>query len=310
MIFDVKTGSAPHIYALPPGRPFFDDLVRAILADYGDDLSALTAIRIFVPSKRAVRSLKESFARHAPRGVMLLPRITATADLSEDDPHILALGVGAVGAAAPSPAVKRLKIAGIYSRAMVAREDPVTWYGALRGASELVRTSDQLTEYSVSAEALRSLPEAEALEGGAEHWREVSSLLSLVSEQYPAWLAEQGLVDLRERRAHLLRQLSEALASGDQHGLILAAGFMGTSPSSQDFLAKVASLPNGAVVVPGLDAAMSDAAWDAIEAPHPQASYKEFFEKALDGFARSEARPLPFEEGPRGRRGGSCCRWR
>ena len=297
MIFDCSSLSPPRVFALPPGRPFFDDLVRTLLKDFGDDLAALAGVRIFVPSRRAVRALREAFSRQAPRGVMLLPRIAATADLSEDDPFIVTSGVAVNAKKAPLAAVKRLKIAGIYHDAMAEAGQPLTWYGALRGASELARTSDLLTEYGAGQEELAALRLSEILDSGAEHWREVSSLLALITERYPEWLHTEGAVDPRQRRAELLRQLSDALAADSSAPLILAAGFLGTSPSSQEFLRRIAEMPNGGVLLPALDFDMSEAAWHKIEAPHPQASYKELFEECFAQFSRKDVIALPYKEG-------------
>ncbi|GGY37325.1 double-strand break repair protein AddB [Parvularcula lutaonensis] len=292
-VFDLAGEPAPHVYAMAPGRPFFDDLVGALLSDYAGKLDALTAIEIFVPSRRAVRSLKEAFAAQAPSGVILLPRITAVADLSEDDTLTASLErVDRAVKDAPSAAIKRLKLAGIYRDALAEAGEPISWVGALRGASELGKTSDQLTEYGIDAGRLAKLRDEPAIAGSAEHWQANARLLSLVTEAWPAWLAEQDLMDQRERRALLLSALCDRLEDQSDAELILAAGFLGTSPSSEDFLRRVARLPNGAVILPALDMHMPDDAWEEIRAPDPQSAYRSLLKDGF-GVPRSHVRPVP-----------------
>lgn len=295
-IFGKLGTDEPEVFGHPPGRPFFDDLVAALLSDCAGHFEYLPDIRIFVPSRRAVRALKESFVRQAPSGVMLLPRITATADLSEEDRVAPGLERRLKPVPeAPPPAIKRLKLASIYRAAMQAAEQDVSWEGALRAASELMRTSDQLFDYGVNAEAFERLEEAGIVDAAAEHWQKITKVLRLITEAYPAWLDEEGLVDARVRRALLLDRLSEELA-GDPSRIIIAAGFLGTSPSSQRFLKSVAHHPRGAVILPALDRDMTEEAWQAIEAPHPQSAYKMLLEEVFGGIDRANLRSLPFPE--------------
>lgn len=274
-LFDLKSVPAPHIFAVPPGRPFFRDLVAALLSHFAGRVEELPDVSVYVPSRRAVRSLKESFAALSPGGVVLLPRIVAVADLAEDDTLTDSLErVAEPLPDAPAAPIKRLRLAGIYREAVAKLGRPVPpWPTALRAAKELSRTADQLAEYDIDAEALGALSEAPEIAESARHWSEVLELLSIASEAWPRWLAEEGLLDARVRRAKLLDQLSTRLEE-ESRGLTVAAGFLGTSPSSQDFLRRIASLENGVVVLPALDRDLSDDEWDKIEAPHSQSAYK------------------------------------
>lgn len=274
-IFDLRE-PGPHLFAVAPGRPFFQDVVAAILADHGDQPERLADLKMFVPSRRAVRSLKEAFAKLYPGGAVLLPKITAVADLSEDDivSGRLEQQSGPLPDA-PSGMSKRLFLAGAYRQAQVqlGRMEP-SWPAALRAAGELSRTADLLTEYGIAHEHLATLQEQPVMQEGAAHWRDVSNLLALVTAAWPTWLREQGLIDPRERHARLLEGAAERLAADDKTPLIVAAGFLGTTPSSQMFIKRVAGLPRGAVVMPAYDTDLSDEAWGKIEAPHPQSSYQ------------------------------------
>ncbi|MEM1380048.1 MAG: double-strand break repair protein AddB [Pseudomonadota bacterium] len=296
-IFDLQARPVPRVFALPPGRPFFDDVARALLREYGEVPEVLARGQIYVPSRRAVRALKESFARLAPAKALLLPRMTAIADLSEDD--VISAHVERQAPPvpdAPSPVTKRLVLAQIYRDAQ-AKISGVTpdWPAAMRAAGELSRTSDLLTEYDVTPEKLTAMLRDAAIDEGAAHWRDITQLLSIVTEEWPRWLSERGMIDARSRRIAILNALAMQLKEAAQRPFILAAGFLGTTPSSEHFLARVAALPNGGVVLPALDSALSDEAWSLIEAPHPQSAYQHLLDKAF-GLARKDVVVLSYDE--------------
>ena len=78
----------PRVFTIPAGAPFLATFTRALadgtlLADAGLPFD-LGAAKIYVPTRRAARALRQSLAAHyAPRGV-LLPRIVPLGAIDED----------------------------------------------------------------------------------------------------------------------------------------------------------------------------------------------------------------------------------
>ena len=92
-----------------------------------------------------------------------------------------------------------------------------------------------------------------------------------------------------------MRIEAERLAKGSAHPVI-AAGSTGTVPSTARLLKVIASLPNGAVVLPGLDRSLDDEDWASLaEHPeHPQAGMAELLRKL--GVAREAVAYVPGSE--------------
>ena len=92
-----------------------------------------------------------------------------------------------------------------------------------------------------------------------------------------------------------MRLETERLAKGSLYPVI-AAGSTGTVPSTARLLKVIASLPNGAVVLPGLDRSLDDEDWASLaEHPeHPQAGMAELLKKL--GVAREEVAYVPGSE--------------
>ncbi|MEM9284505.1 MAG: double-strand break repair protein AddB [Pseudomonadota bacterium] len=290
---ELRAWDAPHLFSVPPGRPFFDDLVATLLADLEDQ--TLPQTTLFLPSRRAVRALRESFSRRARGETLLLPRLVAIADLSEEDAVSFdaELRLGPL-TEAPHATTKRLKLASIYREARSRTEAGAPdWATALRAADELARTYDLLTEHEITPAELAALGDDPTLTDGAEHWQDVLSVIGLAAEAWPAWLTEQGLVDARRRRKDVLKAVAGSIAQSARTGPVIAAGFIGTTPSSAAFIKSIANTTLGAVILPGLDRDITDDDWCKIEAPHPQYAYKEFLERDFEGRGRESVRELP-----------------
>jgi ATP-dependent helicase/nuclease subunit B len=129
----------------------------------------------------------------------------------------------------------------------------------------------------------------------AVHWEQTVDFLRIVTEHWPDYLADNGLLSPVARRNALMRLETERLAKGSPYPVI-AAGSTGTVPSTARLLKVISSLPNGAVVLPGLDRSLDDDDWARLaEHPeHPQAGMAELLKKL--GVAREEVAYVPGSE--------------
>ena len=100
----------PKVYTIAPERPFLATLADELLATTGGDPLRLTRVTILLPTRRAVRALRDAFLRAAPGGheagtPLLLPRMRPIDDLDSDE-LTLADGTadnGTLGCLPPSP---------------------------------------------------------------------------------------------------------------------------------------------------------------------------------------------------------------
>ena len=72
------------LFTIPAGVPFVDALAKGVLDDAGPAPEALAAYTILLPTRRAVRSLREAFLRLSDGRPLLLPRLQTLGDLDED----------------------------------------------------------------------------------------------------------------------------------------------------------------------------------------------------------------------------------
>ena len=106
------------------------------------------------------------------------------------------------------------------------------------------------------------------------HWQRVVAVLKTITHHWPPILESLGRLDPMARRVALMRRQAEAWAANPPADPVIAAGSTGSHPATARLMAVVAALPNGAVVLPGLDREVDDASWAALDPSHPQAGLK------------------------------------
>ena len=278
----------PAVFTIPSHRSFADALTAGLIAKFGREPLALAQGRILLPNNRAVRAVTEAFVRQSGSG-LLLPRLIPVGDPELDERVGGALD--AIGEPLPpaiEPTERLLRLAAIVG-GEGAPED-------LRMAADLTRTLDALLVERIAPTKLR---EAVAETGDlARHWEKSLAKLQLIYENWPQILAQQGAIDLAERRNRLLDALAGRWKDDPPPGLTVAAGITTAAPAIAGLVARVARMPEGMVVLPGLWLAdvFPDEEWGALgpdedgrgEAAHPQYHLKLLLDRL--GVAREEVR--------------------
>jgi len=269
-----RPGRSPAIFSIPAHRSFADSLVAGLIGRYGRDPLGLAQGRILLPNNRAVRTVTEAFVRASGSG-LVLPRLIPIGDPELEERIGGALDPADLSEPVP-PAVEPLTR--LLSLAAMARRAGETVTEALHMAGDLARTLDALIVEEVEPQTLR---EAAADAGDlACHWQVSLDRLQAIIERWPAELFVRGRIDLSERRNRLLRGLAARWRELPPPGFTVAAGITTAAPAVAALLRTIASLPEGAVVIPALSLSdvMPDDEWDALgpddtgrgEETHPQ----------------------------------------
>ncbi|HTN10397.1 MAG TPA: double-strand break repair protein AddB, partial [Acetobacteraceae bacterium] len=244
-----------NLASIPATAPFLDTLAQRWLeAAQGDLAEGL----ILLPTRRAARALAEAFLRASGGRALLLPRITALGALDEAP---LALAGALDLPPAVAPARRLAELARLILALPADRGGAVAADGAWRLAVELARLMDEAERAELDLpRALANAAEAEH----AEHWQITLQFLDIVTRAWPGWLEEQGLINPAARQVALLRAQAEAWAAMPPAYPVWAAGSTGGIAAVARLLRVVAGMKRGLVVLPGLDQAMDEAAWEAV----------------------------------------------
>jgi ATP-dependent helicase/nuclease subunit B len=255
---------ALNLFAVPPDVPFLESVARGWLAR-GDDPLTVSRGLILLPTRRSARALAEVFLRVRDGQPMLLPRITALGALDEAP---LALA-GALDLPAAVEPMQRLAALSKLILAMGGKGGaPRTADRAWQLARELASLMDEAERAGIDLG--ERLPDAADPEFAA-HWAQTLDFLHIVTAAWPAWLADNGVMNPAARQVALLEAQARAWEDNPPDEPVLIAGTTAGIPAVARLLRVVARMPTGQVVLPQLDLGMDGEAWSDLEPSHAQA---------------------------------------
>lgn len=287
-------GGAPqsrNVFTIPAGVPFAKALAAKLLEGTEGAPEQLAEYRIFLPTRRACAVLREAFLQlsDAP---LLLPRMQPLGDIDGEELSLALTGheLQAQIATLP-PAIEPLRRQVLLARLI--EKQPAFDQGfdqALELAAALGRFLDQVHIENLSMDSLQHL----APDMFAGHWQKTIDFLKIISEHWPRILAEEDLIDGADRRNRLLRAQAESWRRHPPATPVIAAGSTGSMPATAELLGVIAALPQGAVILPGLDTAMEEADWNALDESHPQFGLRQLLQR-MD-VTREQVKPWPCED--------------
>ncbi|MET3927321.1 double-strand break repair protein AddB [Devosia sp. 2618] len=273
------------VFSIAPHAPFLRLLAEKVTDGTllnGADQSHpfwLSDVTIVVPTRRARLVLADEFSR---LGHGLLPDIrTFGGEVEDEEPFLPPFD-----APTPLPAASSLERRLVLSRLVAAWaisdagqqafSSPPTAGEILSMAESLGQLIDDLhTEERSGADIRNIIPEIEANLGA--YWQQTLQFLDIALTYWPTYLGGKGHADVAALRGQRLdrQALATPLIYGDRP--VIAAGSTGSIPATARLLKAINALPRGAVVLPGLDCAMTPAdhaaLLDPVNNPHGHPQY-------------------------------------
>ena len=187
-----------------------------------------------------------------------MPRIIALGAIEE---AALALRGGLDLPPAIAPMRRQALLAQLILKMDGARGAPVRLPGAWTLAAELGRLLDEADYAGIDlAETLPGVVEGDL----ASHWQTTLEFLRIVTHHWPAILASLGQVNPAARLVGLIDAQSAAWADTPPRHRVWLVAREG-NPALCRLAGTVAGLDQGLLLLPGYDADLSDAAWEALD---------------------------------------------
>lgn len=263
------------VFSVPVSVPLLRTVIAALVDgrlvdgfEARNEPVRLATATLYLPTRRAGRLAHGIFLEVLGKEAAILPRIVALGDIDEDE---LAFSEDAEpGGIAPldvPPKLGELERRLVLARLVAAWAkrpvlSPLVVGGAastLTLAGDLARLMDDMVTRRVDWRALDALVPDQF----DKYWQHTLDFLKIAREFWPAFLAETNRIEPAARRDLLIDAEAERLTR-HASGPVIAAGSTGSMPSTAKFLQAVAKLPHGAVVLPGLDTDLDEAAWRSI----------------------------------------------
>ena len=290
------------VFSVPLSVPFLHCVISALidgrLVDGFEARSRparLAEATLYLPTRRAVRVAREVFLDELKSDAAVLPRIVPLGDIDEDE-LAFADETEQLSGSAPlgiPPGLgeleRRLNLASLvaaWARGEVLAPLVVGGPAAtLALASDLARLMDDMVTRGVPWDKLDGLVPDQL----DVYWQHSLEFLKIARETWPNHLAEIGKIEPAARR-DLLISAEAARLTAHHGGPVIAAGSTGSMPTTAKFLAAVAKLPQGAVILPGLDTDLDEESWQGIGGTrdahgkfteHPASNHPQFAMHAL-----------------------------
>lgn len=272
----------PRVVSIAPGSPFLTTLVHSFLDGTllgnpvapGDPL-ALADATIYVPTRRAARALRSCFVETMPGAAAVLPRIRPLGDFDEEADFFSEAATDALALAPPLSGSDRIQLLAQLIRAWRERipdeiearigerlvmptssADAIWFAGDLAGLIDEVETED--------SDWL--LLDRIADDDVAQWWQVTRRFLDIVTEAWPSILSERQRSSPAVFRREMILAEARRLEAAQPDAPVIAAGSTGSIPATAQLLSVISRLPNGCIVLPGLDIDLDDASFGLLRA--------------------------------------------
>ena len=310
-----------NIRTIAPSLPFLRVLAQTLCDgsltpgyryDETDPLS-LASVTIYVPTRRAARVLRSEFVDLLGGRSAILPVIRPLGETDGDSGFFEIDSPAIMDMAEPLPGTARLLelarlilawrnrlpqiVRDIHSDSpLVAPASPADAIWLARDLSDLIDSLENEERDWQDMEGLQA-------QDHALWWQLTAEFLKIASAFWPARLEELGRSSAVRHRNALLRSEAQRLSALKTTGPVIIAGSTGSIPATAELIVAVSKLPQGVIVLPGLDLAMDEADWREIDpvlesgeradpawCTHPQHGLFQLLKRL--GVTRHEVRPL------------------
>ena len=253
----------PRLFALPSGTDFPAELLQGLRTRLiGQAPEAMASVELIVNTRRMARRFRDLFDAGP---ACLLPRITLLSDIA-DRPQLADLRPAVPGLR------RRLELVRLIGE-LLERQPGLAARSSLYDlADSLANLMSEMHGEGVSADKIRALDVSD-LSG---HWARAQAFIGIADQ----FLTEFGAdPDAEARQRIAVEKLARVWTQTPPKHPVILAGSTGSRGTTSMLMSIVASLPQGAVVLPGFDFDLPNSVWERLDDPllgedHPQFRFR------------------------------------
>ena len=267
-----------NVFNVPASAAFVDVVAQRFLDEYSVAPLGLSEVLFLLPNRRACQNLKEAFVRAQGLKPTLLPQMMPLGDVEEDELFVSGFDFSEELKNLPAavPSFRRL----LWFTKQIMQEAPsfgLDKFSAQQACSlaqSLCQLIDDVHNEQLSFDNLKNLVPEEY----AQHWLDTLRFLEIVTQRWPAYLKENNLVDPAERRNILLDLQCRFWQKHPPSKRIVVAGTTATYPMMRRLVKTVLDLPNGELILYGVDKNLDTQSYDKLDESHPQFEIKQLLD--------------------------------
>lgn len=235
-------------------------LVDIILEKAGNNPLEMAKIQVVLPTRRACKTVKDSFLQKSKEKSLLLPQLMPIYELdnlAEDIPNAL-------------PTLERTLL---LSNLCQKKPHVATPEQAIKIAVSLGGLLDEFYQFETDTTQLSDLVQNPIF---AEHWNETLLFLEIITQEWPKILKEKGLIDEADRRIRLIDAYTKKIQGTTDS--VIVAGLDGGLPAVRRLLDVVNKHKNGLILLDGVDTTLSPSEMELLPEYHYQSSIKQILD--------------------------------
>jgi len=252
------------LFTIPSNYPFLEVLADTLLNKTQNDPLALNDVVIFLQTAAARTAIKKIFIQKSKKNALILPKLYTLGNLDEEE---IFFQKNIVANDENFPAIGGIERQLLLVQSLQEENSSLRFMQATQIANELLSFLDQAQNEQLD---LADIPSLVSDEQFSEHWQKNLQYLSVLSGKYQAKLKELKRLNPKERNNILLSQQAKIWQENPPKHPVIIAGSTGTNPATLSLIETVVSLPQGAVLLAGLDKEMPAESWENLEETHQQ----------------------------------------
>lgn len=245
------------IFNISAAEPFLEALAACVLEKFPQP----EKVTIYLPSKRAIRTLSELFLKLSGKPAMLLPNMQAVGDIDDDELEFSPKYAALAELDPPISKPKRL----IEMAKLLAGEGRNFVQSTLL-AKSLLQLVDEVQNRDADFTVFENIIPEEL----AQHWQITLDFLKIAGVVWREKLQEEKLLEPVERRNLILNSLADYYTANPPQDPVVIAGTTGSVHATANLVKAIYGSDNGHVVLFGLDEFLSDEDLNLLEETHPQ----------------------------------------
>lgn len=254
-MFDPNT--KPRVFGMAPGVDFAQALVDGIIENLkGHSPEAIAQVEIYVNTSRMRRRLAEVFAQSS---AMLLPQIKLITDLASEPGTNIPPAISGLR--------RRLELSQLVRRLLETEESRAPRSALFDLSDSLATLMEEMHGEGVTPHDLLSLDVTDH----SGHWQQSLKFIGITQQFFD----NDDVPDQEARQRRVIEQKVAAWADNPPKNPIIVAGSTGSRGATALFMAAVARLEQGALVLPGFDFDLPEKVWEKVKAEdHPQYRFR------------------------------------
>lgn len=257
------------LYTNHAGTDILKDCAIKVANFCNHDINKLRDVTILLPTRRAIRIFEEMLLEEFKQDTIFLPRLMPVGDveISDSDEEEI------IPPLKPIAGIER--ILSIIPFIEKHDEQQKSYDARWRQAKEILKLIDLLQTEGLTPDALKQLDIKMDM---AEHWQKSGGLFVNMANDWLAHLLETNRINKAAARIVHIERLTQQYRDKPPEKPVWFIGSTGSILAVRDLMRAILAMPQGLVLLPGLDKEMPDDAWRDIPPAHPQAILKNTIE--------------------------------